>query len=36
MFLVTFLLAVVVSLIAGTLPALLASRIPPALQLKTL
>jgi putative ABC transport system permease protein len=36
MFLVTFVLAVVVSVIAGALPALRASRIPPALQLKTL
>ncbi|RDS82463.1 ABC transporter permease [Dyella psychrodurans] len=32
----TFLLAVLVSLLAGTLPALHASRIAPALQLKTL
>ncbi|HET9818666.1 MAG TPA: ABC transporter permease [Rhodanobacteraceae bacterium] len=36
MFVVTFLLAVVVSLVAGALPALRASRIAPALQLKTL
>jgi putative ABC transport system permease protein len=36
MFLVTFVLAVVVSLLAGALPALRASRIAPALQLKTL
>ncbi|HET7557755.1 MAG TPA: ABC transporter permease [Rhodanobacteraceae bacterium] len=36
MFFTTFVLAVVVSLIAGTLPALRASRIAPALQLKTL
>ncbi len=36
MLLATFVLAVVVSLIAGALPALRASRIPPALQLKTL
>ncbi|HLI16946.1 MAG TPA: ABC transporter permease [Rhodanobacteraceae bacterium] len=36
MFFITFLLAVVVSLIAGALPALRASRIAPALQLKTL
>jgi putative ABC transport system permease protein len=36
MFLTTFVLAVVVSLIAGALPALRASRIAPALQLKTL
>ncbi|MGH8113355.1 MAG: ABC transporter permease [Rhodanobacteraceae bacterium] len=36
MFVVTFALAVVVSLIAGALPALRASRIAPALQLKTL
>jgi putative ABC transport system permease protein len=36
MFVVTFVLAVVVSLIAGALPALRASRIAPALQLKTL
>ncbi|MFK2901391.1 ABC transporter permease [Dyella jejuensis] len=36
MFFTTFLLAVLVSLLAGTLPALRASRIAPALQLKTL
>jgi putative ABC transport system permease protein len=36
MFLTTFALAVVVSLLAGALPALRASRIAPALQLKTL
>ena len=36
MFLATFALAILVSLIAGALPALRASRIPPALQLKTL
>lgn len=36
MFVVTFVLAVVVSLFAGALPALRASRIAPALQLKTL
>ena len=36
MFVATFVLAVVVSLIAGALPALRASRIAPALQLKTL
>jgi putative ABC transport system permease protein len=36
MFLITFLLAVAVSLLAGALPALRASRIAPALQLKTL
>ena len=36
MFVVTFLLAVAVSLLAGALPALRASRIAPALQLKTL
>ncbi|MGN6790553.1 MAG: ABC transporter permease [Rhodanobacteraceae bacterium] len=36
MFVVTFVLAVVVSLLAGALPALRASRIAPALQLKTL
>ncbi|MBD8899336.1 ABC transporter permease [Rhodanobacter sp. DHG33] len=36
MFLSTFALAVVVSLLAGALPALRASRIAPALQLKTL
>lgn len=36
MFVVTFVLAVVVSLIAGALPALRASRIAPALQLKAL
>jgi putative ABC transport system permease protein len=36
MFAVTFLLAIVVSLLAGALPALRASRIAPALQLKTL
>ena len=36
MFLVTFVLAVVVSVIAGALPAMRASRVPPALQLKTL
>jgi putative ABC transport system permease protein len=36
MFVVTFLLAVVVSLVAGALPAMRASRIAPALQLKTL
>ncbi|HEX7341132.1 MAG TPA: ABC transporter permease [Rhodanobacteraceae bacterium] len=36
MFIVTFALAIAVSLIAGALPALRASRIAPALQLKTL
>ena len=36
MFVTTFVLAVVVSLLAGTLPALRASRVAPALQLKTL
>ncbi len=36
MFVVTFALAVAVSLLAGALPALRASRIAPALQLKTL
>ena len=36
MFVTTFALAVVVSLLAGALPALRASRIQPALQLKTL
>lgn len=36
MFLVTFVLAVAVSLLAGALPALRASRIAPVLQLKTL
>jgi len=36
MFVVTFVLAVAVSLFAGALPALRASRIAPALQLKTL
>lgn len=36
MFVVTFVLAVAVSLIAGALPALRASRVAPALQLKTL
>ena len=36
MFVVTFVLAIVVSLLAGALPALRASRIAPALQLKTL
>ena len=36
MFLVTFEVAVIVSLLAGALPALRASRITPALQLKTL
>ncbi|MGH8114071.1 MAG: ABC transporter permease [Rhodanobacteraceae bacterium] len=36
MFVVTFLLAIVVSLLAGALPAFRASRIAPALQLKTL
>ncbi|MGH8233972.1 MAG: ABC transporter permease [Rhodanobacteraceae bacterium] len=36
MFVVTFVLAVAVSLLAGALPALRASRIAPALQLKTL
>ncbi|HEX7324164.1 MAG TPA: ABC transporter permease [Rhodanobacteraceae bacterium] len=36
MFVVTFVLAVAVSLIAGALPALRASRIAPALQIKTL
>ncbi|MEO6799328.1 MAG: ABC transporter permease [Rhodanobacter sp.] len=36
MFLVTFTLATVASLLAGVLPALRASRITPALQLKTL
>mgnify|MGYP003601349402 CR=1 FL=1 len=36
MFVVTFLLAVAVSLLAGALPAMRASRVAPALQLKTL
>ncbi|HEU0276884.1 MAG TPA: ABC transporter permease [Rhodanobacteraceae bacterium] len=36
MFVVTFVLAIAVSLLAGALPALRASRIAPALQLKTL
>lgn len=36
MFVVTFVLAVAVSLVAGALPALRASRVAPALQLKTL
>jgi putative ABC transport system permease protein len=36
MFLTTFVLAVAVSLLAGALPALRASRVAPALQLKTL
>ncbi|WP_426700700.1 ABC transporter permease [Rhodanobacter sp. Col0626] len=36
MFLVTFVLALVASLLAGVLPALRASRVAPALQLKTL
>jgi putative ABC transport system permease protein len=36
MFAITFALALLVSLLAGTLPALRASRITPALQLKTL
>lgn len=36
MFFVTFVLAIAVSLLAGMLPALRASRIAPALQLKTL
>ncbi len=36
MFLTTFVLAVVVSLLAGALPALRASRVAPGLQLKTL
>lgn len=36
MFLITFALAIAVSLLAGALPALRASRIAPALQLKTL
>jgi putative ABC transport system permease protein len=36
MFVMTFVTAVMVSLLAGTLPALRASRITPALQLKTL
>jgi putative ABC transport system permease protein len=36
MFLVTFAVAIAVSLLAGALPALRASRIAPALQLKTL
>jgi putative ABC transport system permease protein len=36
MFLATFLLAVAASLVAGLLPALRASRIAPALHLKTL
>ncbi len=36
MFVVTFVLAVAVSLLAGAVPALRASRIAPALQLKTL
>lgn len=36
MFFITFVLAVLVSLLAGALPALRASRVAPALQLKTL
>jgi len=36
MFFTTFLLAIGVSLLAGALPAFRASRIAPALQLKTL
>jgi putative ABC transport system permease protein len=36
MFLLTFALAIVASLIAGAFPALRASRVAPALQLKTL
>jgi putative ABC transport system permease protein len=36
MFATTFVLAVTVSLLAGAVPALRASRIAPALQLKTL
>ncbi|TAL74023.1 MAG: FtsX-like permease family protein [Rhodanobacter sp.] len=36
MFFLTFALAVVVSVLAGALPALRASRVPPALQLKVL
>ncbi|RCS29119.1 ABC transporter permease [Rhodanobacter denitrificans] len=36
MFLVTFALAIAASLLAGVLPALRASRMPPGLQLKTL
>ncbi|HEV2679901.1 MAG TPA: FtsX-like permease family protein, partial [Rhodanobacter sp.] len=36
MFLVTFMLAVIASLLAGLLPALRASRVAPGLQLKTL
>ncbi|MEO5813638.1 MAG: FtsX-like permease family protein, partial [Rhodanobacter sp.] len=36
MFLVTFALAIAASLLAGVLPALRASRVAPALQLKTL
>jgi putative ABC transport system permease protein len=36
MFLITFALAIVTSLLAGLLPALRASRVAPALQLKTL
>jgi len=36
MFVVTFVLAVAVSVVAGALPALRASRVAPALQLKTL
>jgi putative ABC transport system permease protein len=36
MFALTFVLSVAVSLLAGALPAARASRIPPALQLKTL
>jgi putative ABC transport system permease protein len=36
MFVVTFVLAIAVSLLAGALPALRASRVAPALQLKTL
>jgi putative ABC transport system permease protein len=36
MFFVTFALAVTVSLLAGALPALRASRVAPGLQLKTL
>jgi putative ABC transport system permease protein len=36
MFAITFVLAIAVSLLAGALPALRASRVAPALQLKTL
>jgi putative ABC transport system permease protein len=36
MFLLTFVLAVAAALLAGVFPALRASRVPPALQLKTL